>query len=164
MVVITHNQQARTQRFVIQPNSSLSWPQVIIYFLIIAGTCLAVAVYFTFKGAWMVLPFAGAEILLLGAAFYISARRCSLKEVISISSDTLYIERGRHSVEQQFEFTTAWTKVALKPPKYKNYPSRLMIGSHGRLIEIARDLCEQEKKKLANDLRSSLDDVIQASL
>lgn len=162
MVVFTHNQQARTRRFVIKPNSSLSWQQVIVYFVIIAGTSLSVAVYFMLKGIWMVIPFAGVEILLLGVAFYMTARRCTIKEVIIIGTDTLYIERGRYRVEQQYKYKTAWTKVALRPPEFRNYPSKLMIGSHGKLIEIACDLCEEEKEKLAVDLRASLADATQA--
>ncbi len=104
----------------------------------------------------MVMPFAGVEILLLGVAFYMTAYRCTTKEVIIINANTLYIERGRSKVEQQYKFITAWTKVTLRPPEFRNYPSKLMIGSHGKLIEIACDLCEEEKQKLANDLRASL--------
>ncbi len=162
MVESNYHQKTQTQRFVICPNNSLSWQQVIVYFTIIAGTCLSVAVYFTFQGVWLVLPFAGMEILLLAAAFYMTARRCAIKEVINIDSDTLYIERGRYKVEQKFKFLTAWTKVTLKTSVYRNYPSKLMIGSHGKLVEIACDLCEEEKTKLAEDLRASLIEATQA--
>jgi len=128
MVVFTRNQDKQTQRFVIRPNSSLTWSQVIAFFLVIAITTLSVAVFFTLQGFWVILPFAGVEVILVGWALYMTARRCTLKEVIRIGVNTLYIERGRYTIEQKYEFMTAWTKVSLNPSKFRNHPSKLMIG------------------------------------
>jgi uncharacterized membrane protein len=44
-------------------------------FVGLALTVLAIGIGFALVGAWPVLPFAGLEVLLLGAAFVMHARR-----------------------------------------------------------------------------------------
>ena len=44
-------------------------------FGVLALLTLAIGVGFAFIGAWLVLPFAGLEVLILAAAFFAYARR-----------------------------------------------------------------------------------------
>lgn len=44
-------------------------------FALLAALTLAIGIGFAVAGAWLVLPFAGLEVLLLGAAFFACARR-----------------------------------------------------------------------------------------
>jgi len=44
-------------------------------FAALAAVTLAIGVGFAFVGAWLVLPFAGLEALMLAAAFFVIARR-----------------------------------------------------------------------------------------
>ena len=41
---------------------------------------LAIGAGFAFVGAWLVLPFAGLEVLMLGAAFIVHARQVGAQE------------------------------------------------------------------------------------
>ena len=41
----------------------------------LAALTLAIGVGFAIAGAWLVLPFAGLEVLMLGAAYFVYARR-----------------------------------------------------------------------------------------
>ena len=43
----------------------------------LAAVTLAIGIGFALLGAWLVLPFAGLEVLALGAAFVVYARRFS---------------------------------------------------------------------------------------
>ena len=44
-------------------------------FAALAGVVLAIGVGFAIAGAWLILPFAGLEVLMLGMAFVLYARR-----------------------------------------------------------------------------------------
>ena len=44
-------------------------------FIALAVLTLAIGLGFAWVGAWLVLPFAGLEVLMLAAAFFIYARR-----------------------------------------------------------------------------------------
>jgi uncharacterized membrane protein len=46
----------------------------------LAALTLAIGVGFAFFGAWLVLPFAGLEVLLLAGAFFAYARRAGKSE------------------------------------------------------------------------------------
>jgi uncharacterized membrane protein len=46
----------------------------------LAGVALAIGAGFAITGAWLVLPFSGLEVLLLGAAFVVHARDISLRD------------------------------------------------------------------------------------
>ena len=44
-------------------------------FAVLAVLTLAIGAGFAFIGAWLVLPFAGLEVVILAAAFFVYARR-----------------------------------------------------------------------------------------
>jgi len=71
-------------RFVVRPNCALSWRTtrlVLVFFTV----CFAVVgVYFAALGAWLVLPFAGLELVVLVAGFYLSALAGHTHEVIEV--------------------------------------------------------------------------------
>ena len=64
-----------SRRFLIRPNCSLQWREVVRFYLGIAAVSFGIAVAFALQGAWLVLPFAGIEMAVLGGALYIVARR-----------------------------------------------------------------------------------------
>ena len=149
-----YDQGGRT--FVVAPNRSMSWKQLSLAFAVIAGVTLIVGGYFWIRGFTLVLPFAGLELLALGAALYITARRGGTQEVITITDASVSVETGRKAPEQRHDLQRYWTKVALRRPWVAWYPSKLLLCSQGREIEIGRFLNEEERKGLAEVLRSAI--------
>ena len=49
-------------------------------FAVLATVVLAIGVSFAIAGAWLILPFAGLEVLMLGAAFVVHARHAGAYE------------------------------------------------------------------------------------
>jgi uncharacterized membrane protein len=113
---------------------------------------LGIAVAFALQGAWLVLPFAGLEMAVLGAALYVVARRGYRWQVISVHGDRIDIAHYGSSQERSESFQRAWAQVRLQPAAIKGYPSRLTIGSHGRRVEIGGCLNEDDKNYLAYEL------------
>jgi uncharacterized membrane protein len=50
-----------------------------------------IAIAFALKGAWLILPFAGLEMLVLGAALYVVARRGCRWQTVSIQGDQVEV-------------------------------------------------------------------------
>jgi uncharacterized membrane protein len=55
-------------------------------FIGLAATVLAIGVGFALMGAWLVLPFSGLEVLMLGAAFLHHARRIGAEKELELRS------------------------------------------------------------------------------
>ena len=146
----------RNGRFVVQPNQSLTWREMKIFYGCIVAVSLTIAVGFSFAGLWPVLPFAGAELALLGACLYVCARRGCACEVISVRDDNVEIEKGRDRPEQRWCFARSWAQVRLLRPGERRYPSRLVIRSHGHEVELGGFLNEGERRQLAADLQRVL--------
>ncbi len=142
-------------RFVIRPNSSLSWKGNVRVFLVISVVIVTVALMFSSKGLWLIWPFAGLEIGVLGLVLYLCARRAVEKEVIDIDADRVIVERGRYRPQARFEFIRAWARIRLEAGG-RGRRQRLLIGAHGRMIEIGACLVEDERNDLARSLGRAL--------
>ena len=59
----------------VKRNCSISPQGLALVFAALAALTIGIAVAFAALGAWLILPFAGLEVLVLGAAFWITARR-----------------------------------------------------------------------------------------
>jgi len=66
---------ASASRLILKRNCSMSPAGLAKAFAALAALALAIGAGFAVVGAWLVLPFAGLEALMLGAAFFVYARR-----------------------------------------------------------------------------------------
>lgn len=142
--------------WVIQPNCSLPWRVAVRVYIAITVCCLGIGVAFALHGFWPVLPFAGLEVAVLGAAFYLCHQRAMTREVISVSGDVVIVEKGRREPEHRWECPRAWAQVRLEPSAVNWYPSRLTLAYHGKRVEIGHFLNEQERRSLAADLKAMI--------
>ena len=138
--------------FVIQPNRNLSWKRTKLVFFCLAFCICSVAAYFVYKGAWLVLPFTGLELIVLGLGLYLQCCHAYRKEVVSVGERAVSVNDGR----REFMFSKAWLSIIHSQDSTGWYPSRLVIGSHGRFIEIGDFLVESERNRLAEDLRCAI--------
>jgi uncharacterized membrane protein len=134
----------------------MSWRLLLTLYGLMVAVSLGIGTAYFLIGLTLVLPFSGLEMLALGAALYITALRGGERQVITISDREVIIEIGRKQPEQRYQFQRAWARVILERVPASWYPSRLLIRSHGRELEIGRFLNEQERLGLANCLRQAL--------
>jgi len=66
------------------------------------------------------------------------------------------VETGYRQIKQSWTFQRLWVKVHLIDSNNTWYPSRLLIGSHGKNLEIGHFLTQQEKQDLARDLKHAI--------
>ena len=144
------------QRFVLRPNCSASWREIKLFFAVLAAGCLGLASAFSLAGFWPVLPFAGIEVAALGLCLWLNARNCRLVEVIDINRRRVAIEKGALAIEQRWTFERAWAQIRLEPSRIRQHPSRLLIGSHGKLVHCGSFLTEHERRLLAKELKTAV--------
>jgi uncharacterized membrane protein len=143
---------ACNRRFVIRPNRSLTWRQTQLAFLILAAVCLTIASAFALNGFWPVLPFAGIEVLALGVGMYLCVLAGREIEVVSVQGEVVAVEKGRDQPQRRWEFQRAWAQIRLLPPRERWYPTRLVIRSHGKEVQLGGFLNEAERQELAGAL------------
>jgi uncharacterized membrane protein len=118
--------------------------------------CLGIGVLFALYGYWPVLPFAGLEVIVLGIAFYRCLSRSQLREVVTVGSEVVSVEKGRQQPQQRWECPRAWARVVLERAPIAWYPRRLTVAFQGRRVEIGQFLNEEERGVLADELRQAL--------
>jgi uncharacterized membrane protein len=141
------------RRFVLRPRCSLTPTTARNFLLLIGGTTFAVATFFAWHGFWPILPFAGLEIGLLTLALRLSLRAGQVREIITISTDSITLERCDSKGSCSTVFPRHWAAVKLRAPHATLHPSRLTIESHGRACEVGRFLTEDERRGLARRLQ-----------
>lgn len=147
----TREEHARC--FVLRPNMGLYWRTTVRAYILIVIASLTVAISFALAGFWPILPFAGMELLALGAALYVTARRGRYREVVRVGDRRIEIEKGYRGPEQAWVFERAWSEVVLDPPEHHWYPSRLAIRSRGDSVELGAFLTEPERVRLSRELQ-----------
>ena len=143
-------------RFVVHPNCALSWRTTKYLIWLFAACFAAVGAYFASLGAWLVLPFAGLEMAVVVAGFYLSALAGHTREVIEIDGPLLRVLRGRRQLGEVARFPANWARVSLRRDPTGWYPSRLLLHCHGERLEIAAQVVEAEREELALALENWL--------
>lgn len=140
-------------RIELSPNCSLTPASARAFVGGLALVTFTVALYFTSRGLWPVLPFAGLEIGLLWWAVRASMRAGRARELIVITDGDVIVEHGGTARSRRTVFARHWATVKLRDPLAALHPSRLTIESHGRACEVGRFLTEEERRALAGRLR-----------
>ena len=135
------------------PNCSLSVQGARWFFASCCVASFGVAGLVASQGFWPVLPFAGLEMLLLGAALKLSLARRHQRQIILISAEAVQIEDRDLQRRACVVFPRHWAQVRIRRGGSPLHPSRLVIESHGRRHEIGHFLNEQERLGLAARLK-----------
>lgn len=146
--------QAAATHFDLAPHCSLSTRGALLFFAALCSTTLSVAAIATLLGFWPVLPFAGAEMLLLAWALNTNMARRFEHERIDVTDQEVVIEYTfRQAMPRRIVFPRHWARVKIRHPKSRLHCDQLVIESHGRVCEIGRFLTVEERRQLAAELK-----------
>ncbi len=138
--------------FTARRNNSLSSSGRFFAFGCILAVSLGIALALTWVfGAWLILPFAGLEMLVLYLAFRHVERHAADYERVAVEGDRLNVEVLDGGRISRFEFNRCWAQVVCASDG-----SRLALRSHGRELEIGRHLNEEQRLTVARQLRREL--------
>ena len=137
-------------------NNSLSSAGRAVVLGSLVALSLAISLAFAVQGAWLVLPFAGAEMFVLFLAFRFIERHAGDFESIAIKDDRVLIERWEIGRVSRYEFNRYWAQVVVSHSASAGKSVLLALRSHGRQVEFGRHLTEDQRDALARKLRQQL--------
>jgi uncharacterized membrane protein len=116
-------------------------------FAALAALVLAIGAGFAAAGAWLVLPFAGLEVLLLGAAFVLHARHAADYERIELQSGRLEVEVTEADRVARYQLQNA--RVSMEE-------GRVVLRDAKEAIEIGRHIGAEARAELVAELEKAL--------
>jgi uncharacterized membrane protein len=156
MVSINKVNSGESYRFVLSPNCSINWTKLVLFYLLTCLVALAVGLFFTLQGLWLVLPFSGLEMLALGIGLYITSRKVYRREVITLDPEHTRIEKGVQRIDQRWEFKTPWIRIEDDLPDRRSPRRKLTISMYGESVEVGSFLANSEKEALAFQLKDCI--------
>ena len=144
-------------RFTIYQNQSLSKRGNQMFFLTTFCLSFAIALAFAWHGLWLILPFAGIEMLALGLALYWCVNRLSRVETITVSDKEVSLNvRQRNHEQSSCTFPKAWTRATVISPQAVTQRRRLCLEGNRSKVEIGIFLADREKIELASAINKSI--------
>jgi uncharacterized membrane protein len=134
---------------ILKRNCSISPAGLAGVFAALACVVVAIGTGFAIAGAWLVLPFAGLEVLLLGAAYLFYARRAADYERIELASGRLTVEVGEAQKTWRYEMDARWARVCVEEQRV------VLLGAREQL-ELGRHLDADTRTQFAAELQKRL--------
>ena len=137
------------------PYRSLSLKGFRIFMAILASLMSIIATGFYLLGAWPVIGFLGAEILIVWFAFKVNYRAGQLVETVEITPHFVQITRTNwrgHDSQQTIE--SPW--VHAEVTKEEEHKPRLFLRAHSQKMEIGTFMPPVEKASLAKAINEAL--------
>lgn len=139
-------------RWSLTRNCSMSPIQVGGAFALLCALSLGIALFFWVQGVRMVAPFAMFELLAVGLALVLYARRAGDSEIITVSPGVVTVERNVAGRSGREEFLAAWVRVECAP----DGRSLVTLSGQGRCVAIGRFVRPELRADLARELRLAL--------
>lgn len=139
-------------RLLLTPNRSLSWRGNVRIWLGLVALCALIATGWTLAGAWLVIPFAGLELLALAIGFYLTSRACQRQEVITLAGDTIVVEKGRLKKLAQWTLPRPYTRLSLQAPAHPFAPGKLCLRHRDLRIPLGTFLNTEDTNYLIDTL------------
>lgn len=153
MVSVSHNDNKL--QIVLTPNRSMSWRGNQYFILSLVLLSGAIGLGFTLIGAWVVLPFAGLEMLALSGALYYVSWKLNYRQVIRFKHNDLTIEKGYYSPKKTWRFKREDAALHIEPQQHPWDAPTIRLQHKQDLVVIGEFLSQADNKQLLNTLRDA---------
>jgi len=134
---------------ILKRNCSISPAALAGVFVALAALLLAVGVAFAFAGAWLVLPFAGLEVVALAAVYLAYARHAADYERIELAAGRLTVEVAEAQRMSRYEMEARRARVCLEN-------DGVVLRGAGNELQLGRHLDAQRRAEFAAQLQKRL--------
>jgi uncharacterized membrane protein len=134
---------------ILKRNCSISPVRLAGIFGALAALVLTIGVAFALAGAWLVLPFAGLEVLALGVAYLAYARRAADYERIELEAGRLTVEVAEAQSRSRYEMEARRARVCLENDE-------VLLRGAGKDLHLGRHLDAQRRAEFAAQLQKRL--------
>ena len=141
---------------IVQPNRSSSWRGNQLALLAVAIPSLGLATGFALLGAWPILPLAGLELTALGSALYYVNWKLQYRHIITLSEDSVSVDKGFHAPVQSWTFPRQGTDLAIVPERHPWEGPELSLQGTGESVSVGEFLNREDSLKLAALLRREM--------
>jgi uncharacterized membrane protein len=132
-------------------NCSISPAGLAAIFAGLAAVSIGIGIGFAAFGAWLILPFAGAEALALAVAFFAWARHAADYERIELDGGRLSIEVADAERSSRHVLDALAARLQLDAGR-----GRLVLRTAQGELEIGRHLDDAARRRLASELEKRL--------
>ncbi len=147
-------------KIILKPNNSLSPEGTVKVVMALFVIVLLVSIGFSLIGAWLVLPFAGIEIVALAYAFYSVYLHSNDYESITIVGDEVLVEKKNDKDLTMMIFQRYWAQISVRDVMQgsgKGSKRVLFISSHGKEVEFGKYFINDGQRTMfARELREKL--------
>ena len=140
-------------RITLRPNASLSWRGNLWFIASVSALALLIALGFALVGAYFILPFSGLEILVLFCSCYYLCRRNLRQEVITLSEQSVLIEKGIKQPQQSWRYERSQTQIHVHHGTTPWDSPTVTLHCQEQHIELGAFLNKREKIQLINSLK-----------
>ena len=130
-------------------NCSISPAGLACVFAALAIAILAIGTGFALAGAWLILPFAGLEVLLLAGAFFLQARHATDYERIELAGDRLRIDVADGERVARYDLDARSVRLAMEE-------GALLLRHPRQTLEFGRHLDAASRAAFATELERRL--------
>ena len=155
-MVETYINDRQQGHIVISPNLSAEWKTTRRFIIVVSAAALVIGIGFAFAGLWLILPFAGLEVIAVVSLMYYVAHQCHRQQVIHLNDTHIRVERGYRFPQQVWESELFWTRLLVLHSDHTWHSDRLLLRSSYEQMEIGEFLNEEDKRKHVANLRGLL--------
>lgn len=141
--------ESRDFSLLLKRNCSIAPGTLACVFVALAVLVLGVGVGFAIAGAWLILPFAGLEVLLLAGAFVMQARHATDYERIELADGRLRVEVGEAQRIARFELDARRARIEMDGP-------HVLLRGPEQELRIGRHLDDKARVRFAAELKNRL--------
>lgn len=143
---------SETVQWLLKRHCSLAPVQLGWFYVSLCAVSLGIAALFWLQGATLVMLFAGAELLAVGAAFLVYARHAGDAEKIILQGGQLVVELETAGRTQRAEFNREWVRVE---PRGGD-GSLIEVSGQGQSVRVGRHVRPELRPALAREIRFAL--------
>lgn len=140
------------QQWLVRRNCALTPRQLAGWFASIAAAAAVMAGVLAAFGAWLVLPFAAVQFVVLAVAYLAYARHAGDYERVLVTPERILVERCSGGRLAQEEVGPQWARIEYESGR--RGAIRLVAGR--KRVAIGSGLPEESRERLARELRASL--------
>ena len=143
---------AKSVQWLLKRNCSITPRQMMGFYTSVCVLSMGIAAGFWTQGATLVLPFAGIEVVVFGAALLLYSRHAADSENIRLEAGRLTVEHTSGGTTHRAEFAPAWVRVE---PEHGD-GSLVELSGQGQRIAVGRFVRPELRRQLAEELRWAL--------
>ena len=142
---------------ILSPDRSLDWDGNKRVIWSLGGICIGIAMGFTIiAGAWVMLPFAGLEVLILSLALYYVSWKLSYRHILTLNNKQLIIEKGVYRPKGKWVWEKQNTRLVTTTAKHDWEAHGLTLINNNEKVNIGDFLSQSDSNELITFMKGEI--------